>query len=42
MTVYRLYLSHTRELYLETTSTIDLEATGQRLQALCVSYYIES
>jgi hypothetical protein len=42
MVVYRLYLRHTRELYLETTSLIDLEATGQRLDALCVKYYIES
>ena len=42
MVVYKIYLSATNELYLETTSLIDLEATGQRLNSLCVKYYIES
>ena len=42
MVTYKIYLRHTNELYCSTTSLIDLEGTGQRLDALTVAYYIVS
>jgi hypothetical protein len=42
MVTYKIYLYGVKEVYYETTSSINLEATMQKLEASKTKYYVVS